>query len=53
MVFFQSTVVDKHLNALNKQQIQSAYLKFREYFHNPTVQENIPNSKEEQYQEGF
>lgn len=53
MAFFQSTVIDKHLKATNKQQIQSAYLKFKEHFHNPTVQGNIRNSKEEQYQEGF
>ena len=53
MAFFQSTVIDRHVKVTNKQQIQTVYLKFKEHFHNPTVQGNLRNSKEGQYQEGF
>ena len=53
MSFFQNTVVDKYLNASNKQEIKAAYEKFKTHFHNPQIQQNIRNSKEEQYQEGF
>ena len=53
MAFFQNSVVEKYIKGLNKPQMQAAYLKFKEHFHNPIVQENIRNSKEEQYQEGF
>ncbi len=53
MAFFQSSVLNRYLQALNTQQIQSAYSRFKEHFHNPEVQQNIRSSKEEQYQEGF
>ena len=53
MPLFQSTVSSKYLKALDKPVVQAAYTKFKAHFHNPTIQENIRNSKEEQYQEGF
>jgi len=53
MSFFQNTVINKHLKALDKQVLATAYAKFRDHFHNPTIQENIRNSKEEQYQGEF
>jgi type I restriction-modification system DNA methylase subunit/REP element-mobilizing transposase RayT len=53
MGLFQNTVKEKYLQALNTQQIHSAYIHFKEHFHNPEVQQNIRASKEEQYQEGF
>lgn len=53
MAFFQSSVLNRYLQALNTQQIQSAYSRYRKHFHNPEVQQNIRTSKEEQYQEGF
>ena len=53
MGFFQNTVINKHLKALDKQVLTTAYAKFKEHFHNPTIQENIRNSKEEQYQGEF
>ncbi|MFV8357997.1 Eco57I restriction-modification methylase domain-containing protein, partial [Flavobacterium sp. XS1P32] len=34
-------------------QVQKAYKKYSKYFHNAAIQENIRNSKEEQFQEGF
>ena len=53
MSFFQSTVAEKYLKILDKQVLNAAYYKFTEHFHNPTIQENIRNSKEEQYQGEF
>lgn len=53
MGFFQTTVIKKHLKALDKQVINAAFTKFRKHFLNPTIQENIRNLKEEEYQEGF
>jgi len=53
MPFFQNTVINKYLKTLDKQVLSFAYTKFREHFHNPIIQENIRNSKEEQYQGEF
>ncbi len=53
MAFFQNTVTDKYLNSLDKLKIQQKFVTFKEHFHNPQIQQNIRNSKEEQYQEGF
>ncbi len=53
MAFFQSTVLNKYLQGLDSQQIQTDYQRFKAHFHNPEVQQNIRSSKEEQYQEGF
>lgn len=53
MAFFQNSVISKYQKAIDKQAVAAAYAKFRAHFHNPDIQENIRNSKEEQYQEGF
>jgi len=53
MSFFQTAVLNKYLKTLDKQIIDSAYARFAAHFHNPIVQENIRNSKEEQYQGEF
>ncbi len=53
MPFFQNSVINKYLKTLDKQKVTDAYVIFKEHFHNPVHQENIRNSKEEQYQEGF
>ncbi len=53
MSFFQATVSKKYANNLNKEVLRTAYTVFRSHFHNAAIQENIRNSKEEQYQEGF
>lgn len=53
MAFFQNTVTEKYLNSIDKQTIHNKFLQFKEHFHNPQIQQNIRNSKEEQYQEGF
>ncbi len=53
MAFFQNAVINKYVNALDKQAVSNAFAKFKAHFHNSEVQENIRQSKEEQYQEGF
>ena len=53
MSLFQASVINKYLKTLDKQVLQAAYTRFKAHFHNATTQENIRNSKEEQYQEGF
>lgn len=53
MAFFQNSVINKHIQTIDKQTLQNAYAKFRAHFHNATIQENIRGSKEEQYQGEF
>ena len=53
MSFFQNAVLNKHLKSLDKAKVVQAYAKFKEHFNNPEIQENIRNSKEEQYQGEF
>lgn len=53
MPLFQNTVVTKHLKSQIKEEISEKWKLFKNHFHNPDIQENIRNSKEEQYQGGF
>jgi hypothetical protein len=53
MPLFQQSVLKKYINDLNKPQLQSAWQLFQEHFSNPVIQQNIRDSKEEEYQEGF
>ena len=53
MSFFQNAVLNKYLKSLNKDALATAYTKFKTHFHNPTIQDNIRDSKEEQYQGEF
>lgn len=53
MSLFQNSVLNKHLRGLDAEKVDAAYKKFISHFHNPVVQNNIRNSKEEQYQGGF
>jgi type I restriction-modification system DNA methylase subunit len=53
MALFQKTVEQKYLKQINAELINAKYLEFKSYFGNPDIQENIRNSKEEQFQEGF
>ncbi len=50
MPLFQSSVLKKYLKLQNDNEVQKAYKKYVKYFHNTTIQENIKNSKEEEYQ---
>jgi hypothetical protein len=53
MKFFQNSVLNKNLKAQDANAIKAAYAKFAARFFDPVVQENIRNSKEEQYQGEF
>jgi len=53
MPIFQNTVVSKYLKSQNKEIISNKWITFKNHFHNPSIQENIKSSKEEQYQGGF
>ncbi|MBK6347822.1 MAG: transposase [Bacteroidales bacterium] len=53
MTFFQNSVLSKYLKVQDPDAVKAAYAKFTVRFHNPEVQENIRNSKEEQYQGEF
>ncbi len=53
MALFQKTVQQKYLKQLDSELIDAKYQEFKSYFGNADIQENIRNSKEEQYQEGF
>lgn len=53
MALFQQTVLKKYLSLLNNETVSAAYEQYKQYFHNTEIQDNIRNSKEEQFQEGF
>jgi len=53
MSLFQNSVLNKYLRGLESEKVNEAYERFTSHFHNPTIQENIRNSKEEQYQGEF
>jgi hypothetical protein len=53
MSLFQTSVVKKYLNDLSPELIDKKYKEFQSYFGNAERQENIRNSKEEEYQSGF
>ena len=53
MSLFQPSVLKKYLSQQDSASVQKAYKKYTKYFHNTSIQENIRNSKEEQFQEGF
>ncbi|MCD4731893.1 MAG: Eco57I restriction-modification methylase domain-containing protein, partial [Bacteroidales bacterium] len=53
MSLFQASVLKKYLKEQDKQPVNNAYEKYKTYFFNPEIQQNIRESKEEQFQEGF
>ena len=53
MGLFQSTVIEKYINAQNQKVLKEKWEVYKVHFHDPNIQENIRNAKEEQYQEGF
>ena len=53
MGLFQTSVLKKYRKLQDKKAVGKAYKKYSNYFHNPERQENIRESKEEQFQEGF
>jgi len=50
MALFQISVLKQHITLQDKDQINKAYKKYTKYFLNPTIQDNIRSSKEEEYQ---
>lgn len=53
MALFQKSVLQQHLKSLDKTKVAEAYKLLSTHFHNPTIQQHIRNSKEEQYQGEF
>lgn len=53
MALFQKSVLNQYLKDLDKTKVSNAYELFKAHFHNATIQQQIRDSKEEQYQEGF
>ncbi len=52
MAIFQKSVINKHLKNLDKEQVETAYLKFKENYSIAKI-EKIKRLKEEEYQDGF
>jgi len=50
MSLFQTSVLKQYLSLQDKGVITKAYKKYTKYFLNPTIQDNIRSSKEEEYQ---
>jgi len=50
MSLYQVSVLKKHLKLQDQNQLNKAYKKYTKYFLNPTIQDNIRSSKEEEYQ---
>lgn len=50
MALYQKSVLNKHLKQLEQPKVSKAYKKYVKYFLNPIIQDNIRNSKEEEYQ---
>ena len=53
MALFQNSVLNKYIKLQDQEAIEKAYKKYTKYFHNTERQQNIRDSKEEQFQEGF
>ena len=53
MALFQTSVLKNYLKQLDATTVQKAYTAYSTYFFNTTIQENIRNSKEEQFQATF
>src|SRR5680860_605529 len=53
MSLFQHSVLNKYLKDSRQTEMEVAYQKLVTYFHNPVIQQNIRECKEEEYQDGF
>jgi type I restriction-modification system DNA methylase subunit len=53
MGLFQHSVLQKYLKETNQVEMKAAWFRLQAYFQNPVIQQNIRDSKEEQFQEGF
>ena len=52
-MLLQKNIVKKYLVFLSEEQTQAAWNQYQSYFRNKDIQQNIQQSKEEQFQEGF
>jgi len=52
MSLFQNSILRKYLKGTDDK-VCAAYKRYIAYFHNPEIQENIRNCKEEEFQDGF
>lgn len=52
-MLFQKTIVNKYKQALPKETTENPWQNYQQYFLNKDIQQNILQSKEEQFQEGF
>lgn len=52
-MLFQKNILKKYLATLVPENVERAWMQYRSYFLNPEIQQNIRQSKEEQFQEGF
>ncbi len=53
MMLFQKNIIKKYLATLPLEDISQAWDQYKSYFLNPAIQQNILQSKEEQFQEVF
>ncbi len=53
MALYQKSVLTKYLKQQDSELVAKAFKKFTKYFHDPKIQQNIRERKEEQFQEGF
>lgn len=53
MGLFQKSVLKKYLAAQDNSVIEKSYKKYKKFFHNKEIQENIKSIKEEQFQAKF
>jgi len=53
MSLFQKSVVKKYLDELGYKAVRDAYDRFKSFFFDKEIQENISPSKEEQFPENF
>ena len=52
-MLFQKNIIKKFMATMPKEQTDEAWAKYQVYFLNAEIQQNIQQSKEEQFQEGF
>ena len=52
-MLLQKNIVKKYQGLLDESQVQEAWAQYQSYFLNSDIQQNIRQSKEEQFQEGF
>ncbi len=52
-MLFQKNIIKKYLAMLPSELTEAAWTQYRQYFLNAEIQQNIRQSKEEQFQEGF